>query len=417
MIPLFLALSFWLGFLGAEALRLRRSREAILLRISVTGTRGKTSVARLLAAVLREDGRRVLAKTTGSQARVILPDGGEVPVRRRRVASILEQVSFLHRAAREGAEVVVTEIMSVHQENHGVESLRILRPHVVLVTNFRVDHIEAAGATRGEVAALLLSDVVPGATVLAPEGELVPGWSEAVAARGASLIPVPSPEPNPSPEGDSPAAFREILALVRAAAGVLGVDEAAVSRGLTNARRDSGAHWIRRYRSRSGVSALAVNAFAANDPHSTGLLLDWALARTEEDNRDREVLGLLNLRADRGDRSVQWLQAMEAGFAPRFTRLFVMGFHGSAFQRRMRRKGLGQGVRVLRNRDPKEAMERILDTAGAPEPLVFGFGNFGGMGERFVEHWLEGSEALGPPAGTTSRRMAPKREEGGSRGS
>ena len=54
------------AYLVLERIRLDRYRSAIPLTIAVTGTRGKTSVTRMLASVLRESGRRVLAKTTGS---------------------------------------------------------------------------------------------------------------------------------------------------------------------------------------------------------------------------------------------------------------------------------------------------------------------------------------------------------------
>jgi hypothetical protein len=53
------------------------------IRIYVNGIRGKSTVTRLIAGVLREAGIQTLAKTTGSAARVILPNGDEIPIRRR----------------------------------------------------------------------------------------------------------------------------------------------------------------------------------------------------------------------------------------------------------------------------------------------------------------------------------------------
>ena len=47
----------------------------IALRIHVNGTRGKSSVTRLISAGLRSNGRRVFAKTTGTKARMIYVDG------------------------------------------------------------------------------------------------------------------------------------------------------------------------------------------------------------------------------------------------------------------------------------------------------------------------------------------------------
>ena len=50
---------------------------AVPIRVHVNGTRGKSSVARLIAAGLRAGGVRTVAMTTGSAARYILPDGSE----------------------------------------------------------------------------------------------------------------------------------------------------------------------------------------------------------------------------------------------------------------------------------------------------------------------------------------------------
>jgi hypothetical protein len=52
-----------LALLIVERLRLDRSRENIPLVIAVTGTRGKSTVTRMLASVLRCNGQHVLAKT------------------------------------------------------------------------------------------------------------------------------------------------------------------------------------------------------------------------------------------------------------------------------------------------------------------------------------------------------------------
>lgn len=47
------------------------------VRVHVNGIRGKSSVTRLVAGVLREGGYLTVAKTTGSAARVIGTRGGE----------------------------------------------------------------------------------------------------------------------------------------------------------------------------------------------------------------------------------------------------------------------------------------------------------------------------------------------------
>ncbi|MBC6948955.1 poly-gamma-glutamate synthase PgsB, partial [candidate division KSB1 bacterium] len=65
VLPLIFATIVFLLYLIYERISLNRHRNAIPLRISMTGTRGKSSVVRMLASVLREDGKKVIAKTTG----------------------------------------------------------------------------------------------------------------------------------------------------------------------------------------------------------------------------------------------------------------------------------------------------------------------------------------------------------------
>ena len=68
-IPVLLAIvaGLWLLLVlagGLEALKHRLLVNRIPVRVHVNGTRGKTSVTRLIAAGLRAGGKRVCAKTT-----------------------------------------------------------------------------------------------------------------------------------------------------------------------------------------------------------------------------------------------------------------------------------------------------------------------------------------------------------------
>ena len=53
----------------------QRNVEKIPIRIHVNGTRGKSTTTRLIAGILRQAGYRVVAKTTGTAARLIFEDG------------------------------------------------------------------------------------------------------------------------------------------------------------------------------------------------------------------------------------------------------------------------------------------------------------------------------------------------------
>ncbi|MFC1575664.1 Mur ligase family protein, partial [Gemmatimonadota bacterium] len=336
-------LGLWLGFLILEAVRLRRDRAAIPLRIAVTGTRGKTTVTRLLASVLRESGQVVLAKTTGSEARYIEPDGTEVEIRRRGVPSILEQKRLLRRGARLGADALVAEVMSLHPENHWVEAREILHPHLVLATNFHVDHRTAQGDTRDSVARVLALDVPPGTRALVPQEEWEPAFGALVEEGGGTSVQVPAMEDRPG------AAFLEAgpnLDLVWAAARLLGVEEEAIHRGVGRAGMDLGALRVWDYPAEGGggPSWRVVNAFAANDPASTLHLFDRVMEA--QPALAGKPVGLLNLRADRGDRTLQWVEALRESALTRFSRLYVAGFHARALRHQLRRTEGGGLIRL-----------------------------------------------------------------------
>ena len=92
LIVLFVALIAW-GTL--ESYRHRQNLKRIPIRIHVNGTRGKSSVTRLIAAALREAGLVTCAKTTGTLARMILPDAREVPIFRPAGANVIEQARIV----------------------------------------------------------------------------------------------------------------------------------------------------------------------------------------------------------------------------------------------------------------------------------------------------------------------------------
>ena len=386
---LLLLATAWIAFLVVERVLLEKRREAVPLRIAVTGTRGKTTVTRLLASVLRESGRTVLAKSTGSEAAYVFPDGTDHEIHRLGAPSIIEQKRLLKWGARMGVDAVVAEVMAVHPEYHRVEVQRILRPPLVLVTNFHVDHVEAHGTSREAVASVLALDVPPGTRAMVPEGEWEEAFRRAVEAVGGVVESVPAGS-GTAPEGCGE--FESNLDLVWAAARSLGIDASHIRKGVTRAHGDLGALRIWEYAPPGAARPwTVVNAFAANDPESTFRIHDRVLER--EGVSAETCTGLLSLRADRGDRTLQWVEALGSGGLDRFGRLLVTGLHARALRHRLR-KGPGAGkIEILKPARPAVVMEKVIE--GGPGSFLFGFGNIGGMGETLVRHW----DQVGEPHG------------------
>lgn len=394
MMLLLFSLAGALALLAVEKRRLDRSRARIPLRIAVTGTRGKSTVTRMLASVLRESGVSVLAKTTGSEALMILPDGSKAEIRRRGFPSIIEQKRLMHLGASLGVDVVVAEIMSLHAENHFVESQQILDPHVVLVTNFRVDHTAAAGPTREDVASVIGLDVPRGAKVIIPKRECTTGFRVMVEEQAASLIEVPA---QTGAEGlnaraGQPSAVDNVN-LVRTAAAVLNIDDEATDSGLAKAGGDLGSLAVWRYQATDAANdCYVVSAFAANDPESTQLIFEQAAAMAPAGRG--EMVGLMTLRADRGDRTRQWAEYLAAGGLDRLAHLYLCGVHAHALKRRLTRAGADVPIDVLDLSRPDRITQRIAAGMRDSGGVIFGFGNMKGLGESLVKHWRQVGQAL-----------------------
>jgi poly-gamma-glutamate synthase PgsB/CapB len=361
-----------------ERRSLERQLRRIPLRIAVTGTRGKSTVTRLIAAALKEAGYTVLAKTTGSKPALILPDGREEELVRKGFPTILEQKRVLRRAADLGVRALVVEMMSIRPEFLAVESRRLLRPHVLLVTNVRLDHREEMGRTKPEIARSLASAIPPGAVVLLPEGEGTSDFEHAAASVQARIIRVG--------RGGESSFFDQDNSLAEALATHLGVPAEIARRGFVSARPDFGS--LKAWQAELGTppaSWILVSAFAANEPESSELVL--AQLRERVARGDRPLVGLLSFRPDRGDRTRQWLDAQEKGFFAGFRRVYLVGAHGHALRIK---KGV-EGRRVffpLSERSPSAITDKIVSQEGRASVLV-GLGNIGGIGGALVEHWQE----------------------------
>ncbi|MEM3432979.1 MAG: poly-gamma-glutamate synthase PgsB [Candidatus Methanomethyliaceae archaeon] len=369
---------------------------AIPLRIAVTGTRGKSSVTRLIAAGLSAGGYRVVAKTTGSRAVTILPSGAEVPIRRSGLPNILEQKTILNFARRQRSDAVVIEVMSIKPENYNVELKKLIQPHLVVITNVRLDHVEALGESIEQAGTVFALGVPSQCRLVVFLKDDCPKilW-KTLEKRALCIHPVSKDTYKSLLAEYSRKDYYEWegnLSLALAVCEAVGIPSGRALKAMLRAKPDFGALKIWR------VIVLnkqwfAVNAFAANDLVSTQQVYDRIVAW----NRDQRLpmVGILNLRGDRADRTLQWLQALRAK-ALRFGRLFISGAGASVVARKLRpHLHCECPIEALhvRSADP----EKIMQTIAAVEPqggIVFGFGNIGGLGAALVEYWEKSGELV-----------------------
>jgi hypothetical protein len=138
---------------------------------------------------------------------------------------------------------------------------------------------------------------------------------------------------------------------------------------------------------------MLVSAFAANDPESTLAIYDRVVEL--QGIGPEACIGLLSLRPDRGDRSLQWAKALETGALSRFRRLFVSGLHAHALKHRLRRHPEAGRIEVLRPSHPEGIMTQLLGGEEDGGGLLFGFGNIAGLGRTMVSHWRKVGESHG----------------------
>ena len=371
-----------LAFAATEFRRHQRAIGAIPHRIHVNGTRGKSSVTRLIGAGLRAGGVSAVTKVTGTFPRLILEDGSEVPVHRKATASILEQLDIVDFAARRGAEALVLECMALEPQYQRITEEQMVHATLSVLTNVRLDHTDVMGRTIEEIGASMANTIPRGGTVITAELEHSGLIARLAAAREAEGV-VTSPDAIGS---EAMAGFRYIehrenVALALAVCARVGVPEDVALAGMWRAVPDAGVLSRARVEA-AGKQVTLFNAFAANDPDST--LMVWHLLRDEGHLDDQRFI-LLNGRPDRKERSEHLAHLVGSRLGGEIDRVFVMGEPTGVVTRLLARHGLDAGRVVdLGKATPGAVLDALVEHTRTGSGVV-AIGNMGGAGAATVE--------------------------------
>ena len=362
----------------------RRRLGRIPIRIHVNGTRGKTSVTRLIAAGLREAGVRCVAKTTGTVPRFILPNGREVPVYRPGGANVIEQKQSVTMAAAQRAEALVVECMALQPQLQWLSESKLVRATHGVITNARPDHLDVMGPTEDDVARALAATVPVQGVFLTAERHHRAFFEEVAQDRGSRFRASDDISEPLSPEDVSAFPYlehQENIELALAVCEEIGVDKETALRGMWRAKPDPGAMTEARIEF-FGRHIVFVNGFAANDPTSTRYIWEQSLRRHRDLTRR---IAVFNCRSDRADRSEQlaesygrWTQADE---------VVLLGSGQYIFARAAVKAGLDPTRLVFVDRThPADIFEILLGLA-EPSALVMGLGNIAGPGLALAEYF------------------------------
>jgi poly-gamma-glutamate synthase PgsB/CapB len=275
------------------------------VRVHVNGIRGKSTVTRLIAGVLREAGYRTLAKTTGSAAVTIDFDGRDVPIVRRQAANVKEQQDTMLDWEEQDAEALVIECMALQPKYQEWSEKMTIQAHIGVITNVREDHQDVMGETLPEIAASLAHMCPADGYLITAEydPELQDILKQEAERRGSTLV-VADPAWVYSDEirQFDYLAFHDNVAIGLAVAELLGIDRDTAMRGMIKARGDVGVVRVQRV-TLCDKPVLWANLFAVNDRESMIITMDMLEAYCDEHT---VKIGILNNRYDRERRAEQF---------------------------------------------------------------------------------------------------------------
>jgi len=368
-----------------ETLLHRRILRRLPVRVHVNGTRGKTSVVRLIAAGLRGGGKRVCSKTTGSFAAVTGPDGEDYPLYRPNQPNIIEQMRVMRRLAGFEPEIIVMECMALQPHFQSLTERQMVRSTHGVITNARADHLDVMGPGPADVALALAGTVPYGARLFTAEHEYLDTFRMAAKDRKTEVFAT-TEDDVAQVTNDELARFKyaehaENVALALNVCKALGVERAAALAGMQQLEPEVGATQVQTI-DFFGRDIIFVNAFAANDPDSTEIIWERVI---EHYGQDRYKLAVVNCRFDRPHRSQQLAEV--AGRWTPADHYVLTGSGTLLFARAAVRAGIAANrMTIAEGLDQHELFETVLEhTEGTA--LIVGMCNVHGGGAELARQF------------------------------
>ena len=355
----------------------RLSLAQLPIRIHVNGSRGKSSVTRLIATGLRAGGLKTLAKTTGTAPRIIDENGEDRIIHRLRDASIGEQVRLLRNFANKKPDAVVIECMAVNPQYQWVSEQKMIKSTMSVITNVRPDHLDEMGSTLQDNA-MSLSNTIPfNGKLVTSEKKMGNVLQQVSEKRNTEFNQVETDEVTSEYMERFPyLEHRDNVALALKVCELSGVEKETALEGMVHTSPDPGATIIWKLNC-NGTPNYFINVFAANDPTST---LDiWY--QLQKKIKDAPTCIFLNTRNDRQYRTNQLLSLIYSQIKP--DALIVRG------------EKLGSKFHDYQQMNPQIEMVQLPYSVGIKEMVsefsklenyyIVGIGNMVGWGEKFVQ--------------------------------
>jgi poly-gamma-glutamate synthase PgsB/CapB len=356
-----------------------QSLNSIPLRIHVNGTRGKSSVTRLVAAGLREGGLKTFAKTTGTAPRVIDSEGKDRIIHRLRLPSIGEQVRLLRYFSGENPDAVVMECMAVQPQYQWIAEHQMVKSHIGVITNVRPDHLEEMGPTENDVA-YSLSNTIPVGGIFITGEDQKPDLLELIAKQNGSEF-IKSDESSITQKELKSFTYMEHPSNVAVALDVCrkaGVDRAVALTGMHKVQPDVGALVAWKLMTKEKEFQF-INGMAANDPVST--LQIWKFVSDRYQGKNKSCI-FFNSRDDRPLRTNQMIELTLKNIKP--DNFIIRGNKIQTVVDKFIFHSPSTIVKTIKLNDSlDDAIDLIKDLPS--ESLIYAIGNQVGAGQEILE--------------------------------
>tara|TARA_B110000014_G_C20107726_1_gene582845 strand:+ start:765 stop:1928 length:1164 start_codon:yes stop_codon:yes gene_type:complete len=354
----------------------------IPIRIHVNGSRGKSSVVRLIASGLRAGGLKTVGKTTGTSPRIIDENGNDKYIHRLRSASIGEQISLIRRFSKLNPDALVIECMAVHPQYQWISEHKIVKSTIGVLTNVRPDHLDEMGISIDQITKSMGNTIPFNGVMVTSENKQTAILKEISKNRQSDFYTSDSEElTNDEISNFKYLEHKENINLAIKVCKLCGVDRKTALKGMENCTPDPGALTVWKIKNQNRKFEF-INAFAANDPEST--LKTWDMVN-ERLNRNKFAI-FLNTRLDRQYRTVQLIDLIFRKLKPE-----VLVLRGENFPSELKKMSDKNKNIVIHKFPYSINQEELIKFMGKNLDgfVVLGIGNIVGWGEMLMKKLKE----------------------------
>ena len=377
-----LILIFFLLILGIVEFNIHKNNlSKIPIRIHVNGSRGKSSVVRLIASGLRAGGLKTFAKTTGTSPRIIDDHCNDKYIHRLRTASIGEQISLIRHFSKMKPDALVIECMAVNPQYQWISEQKIVKSTIGALTNVRPDHLDEMGISMEQITKSMANTIPFNGVMVTSEKKRKNILSDISNKRNTKFHIADSKIDDKDITDFRYLEHKENISLAIKVCELCGVDKKVALKGMSLCKPDPGALTVWEIKNKDR-SFKFINAFAANDPSST--LKTWEMVN-DYLHPDKFAI-FLNARVDRLYRTIQLMNLIFNQLKP--NTLILRGENFPKELNVLMDKNKEIDVHKFPYSIKQENLIKFMEQ-NVNEVVILGIGNIVGWGENLMKKLKE----------------------------